>query len=368
MGEGREVRIGIVCPYSLTVPGGVQGQVLGLARALRELGHDTRVLAPCDGPPPDAGVTPLGDSLPTAVNGSVAPLAPDVSAQLRTIRALRDEAFDVVHLHEPLCPGPTQTALVFKSQPLVGTFHAAESNAPYRWLNPVARWMAAKLDLRAAVSADARALAYESIGGRYEIVFNGVETGAIAGAPPWSEGDQPPTILFVGRHEPRKGLAVLLAAMRDLPRHVRLWVAGDGPETAILRAEVAGDPRIEWLGRISDDEKARRLRGADVLCAPSLRGESFGVVLLEAMAAGTPVVASDLSGYSNVARAGRDALLVPPGDRDALAAALERVLGDPELAKQLVASGEERAASFSMPQLAEVYLGLYQRVIAKARS
>ena len=104
------MRVGLVCPYSLTIPGGVQGQVLGLARALRALGHDTRVLAPCDGPPPDAGVTPLGDSLPTAVNGSVAPLAPDVPAQLRTIRALRDEAFDVVHLHEPLCPGPREAS------------------------------------------------------------------------------------------------------------------------------------------------------------------------------------------------------------------------------------------------------------------
>ena len=123
------MRVGLICPYSLTVPGGVQGQVLGLARTLRQLGHDTRVLAPCDGPPPDAGVTPLGNSLPTAANGSVAPIAPDIPAQLRTIRALRDEAFDIVHLHEPFCPGPTHTALLFKSQPLIATFHAAGGSA-----------------------------------------------------------------------------------------------------------------------------------------------------------------------------------------------------------------------------------------------
>jgi phosphatidyl-myo-inositol alpha-mannosyltransferase len=356
------MRIGVICPYSLTLPGGVQGQVLGLARALRQMGHDTRVLGPCDGPPPDAGVTPLGNSLPTAANGSVAPIAPDVPAQLRTIRALRDEAFDVVHVHEPLAPGPTNTALLFKSQPLVGTFHAAGTSAGYRWLNPLVRWGADKLDLRCAVSEDARRLAYESLGGEYELVFNGVEIDVFAKAEPWpTEG---PTIFFIGRHEPRKGLDVLLSAMAELPVDVRLWVGSDGPETAQLRARSAGDPRIEWLGRLSDAEKARRLRGADVFCAPSLRGESFGVVLLEAMASDTPVVASDLPGYANVARSGRDALLVAPGDASALARALQQVLADRSLAEELVLSGQARAASFSMERLAETYVELYASVIS----
>jgi phosphatidyl-myo-inositol alpha-mannosyltransferase len=357
------VRIGIVCPYSLTVPGGVQGQVLALARTLRQLGHDSRVLAPCDGPPPDAGVTPLGKSLPTAANGSVAPIAPDVSAQLRTIRALRDEAFDVVHLHEPLCPGPTHTALLFKSQPLVGTFHAAGGSAAYRWLNPGVRWLADKLDLRCAVSEDARKMAHEALGGDYQLVFNGVEVAAFRKAAPWPT--EAPTIFFLGRHEPRKGLAVLLEAMTQLPADVRLWVAGDGPDTATLRSRVAGDQRIEWLGRVSDEERAQRLRGADVFCAPSLRGESFGVVLLEAMAAETPVVASDLPGYANVARAGRDALLVPPGDARALATALRRVLADRSLAERLITSGDARAAGFSMEHLAEVYLESYAAVASQ---
>src|SRR5690606_25164837 len=117
------------CPYSLTLPGGVQMQALGLARALRRQGHDVRVLAPCDGPPPEPGVIPLGQSVPAAANGSVAPLAPDPSAQLRTIRALRDEDFDGVHVHEPLAPGPAQTALLLKTAPLIGTFHAAGESA-----------------------------------------------------------------------------------------------------------------------------------------------------------------------------------------------------------------------------------------------
>lgn len=354
------MRIGMVCPYSLSVPGGVQGQVLGLARTLRTMGHDVRVLAPCDGPPPDGGVTPLGVSIPTAANGSVAPIAPDISAQLRTMRALRDEAFDVVHLHEPLCPGPTQTALVFKTAPTIGTFHAAGGSAAYRYLRPLVQKAARRLDLRCAVSDDARDMAVSALGGTYEMVFNGVEVAQYAKATPWpTEG---PTVLFVGRHEPRKGLAVLLEAMGSLPADVRLWVASDGPETAELQQRVAGDLRISWLGRISEEEKAARLRGADVFCAPSLRGESFGVVLLEAMAAETVVVASDLPGYANVARHGRDALLVPPGDAAALADALHVALTDAGRTRPLVASGEQRAAEFSMEHLAEVYVDLYERV------
>ncbi len=355
------MRIGIISPYSLTLPGGVQGQILGLARALRAAGHEVRVLGPCDGPPPDAGVTPLGNSMPTMANGSVAPIAPDPSAQLRTIRALRDEAFDVVHVHEPLCPGPTQTALFFKTAPLVGTFHAAGSSKAYTWFSPGVKWLSTKLDLRLAVSEDAERMARKALGGSYTVLFNGVELETFSKATAWpTEG---PTVFFIGRHEPRKGLAVLLEAMTDLPAHVRLWIAGDGPETAMLAQQVAGDARIEWLGRISDGEKAARLRAADVFCAPSLRGESFGVVLLEAMAADTPIVASDLPGYSNVARLGRDALLVPPGDSVQLAEGLRRLLTDASLAAQLVASGGQRAQELSMERLAERHLALYRTII-----
>ncbi|MEI7624214.1 MAG: glycosyltransferase family 4 protein [Actinomycetes bacterium] len=354
------MRIGIVCPYSLTLPGGVQGQVLSLARALRVRGHDVRVLGPCDGPPPDAGVTPLGDSLPTAANGSVAPIAPDPSAQLRMIRALRDERFDVVNVHEPLAPGVTNTALLFKSQPIVGTFHAAGESAAYRWLTPVVRWLARKIDVRCAVSSDARDMAVAAVGGTYELLFNGVDLAAYDGDP--AKRTESPTILFLGRHEPRKGLAVLLDAMGELPAGVKLMVASDGPETEELRRRVAGDTRIEWLGRLSEAEKIERLRSADVFCAPSLGGESFGVVLLEAMAARTAVVASDLPGYANVARAGRDGVLVPPGDPTALAGALRQVLDQPSLRESLVTSGAERASGFSMDHLAERYEAIFERV------
>ena len=355
------MRIGFVCPYSLTLPGGVQGQVLGLARALRAHGHDVRVLGPCDGPPPDAGVTPLGNSVPLAANGSVAPIAPDLPCALRTIRALRDEAFDVVHLHEPLVPGPCMTTALIKSTPLVGTFHAAGVSAAYRWASGPLRWLVSRLDIACAVSEDARRLAAGYLGGDYEMVFNGIEVERFAKATPWPT--EAPTVFFLGRHEERKGLAVLLQAMETLPSNVRVWVASDGPQTAELQARHAGDDRIEWLGRIGDVEKAQRLRGADVFCAPSLHGESFGVVLLEAMAAATPIVATDLPGYSRVARPGQEALLVEPGDPAALATALRRVLTDAACAGQLAEAGACRAEELSMDNLADRYLEIYQRLL-----
>jgi phosphatidyl-myo-inositol alpha-mannosyltransferase len=353
------VRIGLVSPYSLTLPGGVQGQVLGLARAVRAKGHEVRVLGPCDGPPPDAGVTPLGVSLPTATNGSVAPIAPDISAQLRTIRALRDEDFDVIHLHEPFVPGPTQTAMLFKAAPLVGTFHAAGSALAYKWFSPVVRRVAGRLDVRCAVSQDALNAARDALGGTYELVFNAVDPAEFTAGDPWPT--EAPTVLFLGRHEPRKGLGVLLEAFAGLPAETRLWVAGEGPETEALQ-RAHPDERITWLGRISEAEKVARLQGADVFCAPSLHGESFGIVLLEAMAAGTPVVASALDGYSRVARDGLDGLLVPPGDAEALCRALMAVLGNPATAAELVASGRQRAAGYSMERLAGLYEEIYASV------
>src|SRR2546423_8467478 len=284
------MRVGLVCPYSLTLPGGVQGQVLGLARSLRAMGHDARVLGPCDGPPPDVGVTPLGECVPLAANGSVAPIAPDASCALRTLRAMWDEGCDVLHLHEPLVPGPTMTALLAGSAPRVGTFHAAGGSAAYRWLSPVTKRMAGRLSLRCAVSEDARDMAARALGGEYVLVHNGIEVERFAKATPWPTTG--PTVFFVGRHEPRKGLTVLLEALDRLPSDITLWIGGDGPETDELRAGAGRDRRVQWIGRIGDEELARRLRGADVFCAPSLRGGSFGVGLLQALAAHTPIVAS----------------------------------------------------------------------------
>jgi len=361
------VRIGLVCPYSLSVPGGVQGQVLGLARELRRRGHETRILAPTDGPPPDPYVTSLGPSILNSANGSMAPVAPDPSAQIRTIRALWDESFDVVHAHEPFCPGPTVTALLMKTAPLVGTFHAAGEQPAYKRLAWLTRTMGRRLDARVAVSEAAKALIEPTIGGPWNVLWNGVEVERFAMAEPWDRPEGRRVVLFVGRHEERKGLAVLLDTLGALPDDVVVWVVGDGPQTAELRARHVDERRIEWLGRVSDDERDRRMAAADVFCAPSLGGESFGVILLEAMAAGAPVVAGDIDGYAAVAGAsdGRPAaaLLSAPGDSAALAAALRSVLDDPDRAAELTAEGHRRARRYSMEALADAYLALYSAVM-----
>ncbi|HET6794034.1 MAG TPA: glycosyltransferase family 4 protein, partial [Acidimicrobiales bacterium] len=346
-----------VCPYSLTVPGGVQGQVLGLAAGLRAAGHQVVVLAPCDGPPPDPGVRPLGRSVPLAANGSIAPIAPDLPCALRTVAALREEPFDVVHLQEPLVPGPTLTALLYTEAAVVGTFHRSGPSTAYAALRPLVRRVARRLGVRAAVSAEAADTARQALGGEYEMVFNAVDAAAFAAAPAWPK--EAPTIFFIGRHEPRKGLAVLLEAYRRLPAGTRLWIAGDGPQTDALRAASADLAGVEWLGRIGDSERASRMKGADVFCAPSVRGESFGMVLLEAMAAGTPVVAGELAGYRNVVRTDAEGLLVPVEDPEALAGALGRVLADDGLASELARAGLARAEELSMERLTRRYVELY---------
>lgn len=355
------LRVAMVSPYSVSVPGGVQAQALGLAREMRRMGHEVRVLAPCDGPPPEPFVTPLGSSLPTSDNGSVAPVAPDPSAALRTIRALNDEAFDVVHLHEPLVPGPTATALLLQLAPSVGTFHAAGDSASYRVWNRTARWAVDHLSARVAVSEAARDLAHRYLGGEYAVLFNGIETSRFR-----REGaarERSPVLFFCGRYEPRKGLDVLVAAMASLPADVRLWVASDGAGIEQLRDSVRGDGRIEWLGRVTEDDKIDRLNRCSVFCAPSLGGESFGIVLLEAMAAGAPLVASDIDGYRQVASDGIEALLVPPGEPAALAAGIRRVLGDQPFRDGLVARGRERAERYSMASLAQAYLAIYRGLL-----
>ena len=360
------LRIAMVSPYSVSVPGGVQAQVLGLARELRRIGHEVRVLAPGDGPPPEPFVTPLGNSLPTAANGSVAPLAPDPSAALRTIRALNDEAFDIIHLHEPIVPGPTVTALLLKLAPTVGTFHAAGDSTSYRVLNKTARWAAEHLTTRVAVSDSAKELAHRYLGGEYTTLFNGIELQRYQR--PHVEREETPTIFFCGRYEPRKGLEVLLQAMSHVPADVTLWIASDGIGIDDLQNTYGADSRIKWLGRISEEDKLNRLARCSVFCAPSLRGESFGIVLLEAMAAGAPLVASNISGYNNVASNDVNALLVEPGNPVELAKSIMRSCDEPELRHTLVKGGYERATDFSMQRLAEQYLSIYRQLLSDEKS
>jgi phosphatidylinositol alpha-mannosyltransferase len=227
-------------------------------------------------------------------------------------------------------------------------------------LKKVAVSAARQLTIRTAVSDDARRMAEQALGGSYIVLPNGVDLELFAKADPVPTTR--PAVLFLGRHEPRKGLGVLLDAWVGLDRDAVLWVASDGPETRALRDRRT--PNVEWLGRITDAQKAARLKAATIFCAPALGQESFGIVLLEAMAAGTAVLASDIPGYANVARRDQEAVLIEPGDPEALRAGLRRLLDADGLRSDLVEAGEQRVAEFSLTRLAERYIPLYETAVA----
>ena len=329
------------------------------------------VLAPGTGVPgrltiPGVEVATVGPSVRVPVNGSRAPVAPWPSAMRRGLRALARFGPDVVHVHEPLVPGASLAAALFGRGPLVATFHRAGPGLGYRIFARSAGALAIRrLDVVVAVSEEARTTAAVVTGlerDRIRVVTNGVELDATSSVPPIEASS--PTVVFAGRHEPRKGLAVLLEAARLLPPTTRIWVIGAGPETAGLRERFARDDRVEWLGALGDDERAARVAAGDVFVAPSLGGESFGVVLLEAMAVGTAVVASDLPGYRLAAGSAAD--LVPPGEPGELARAIEALLGDEHRRSELVARGLERALECSMTAVASSYLSLYRSAVATA--
>ncbi|MGD0944420.1 MAG: glycosyltransferase family 4 protein [Acidimicrobiales bacterium] len=365
------MRIALICPYSCTVPGGVQTQVLGLARALRSRGDEVAVIAPAEtarmaGRLDEAALDgaifiKVGAGTPVSVNGSRAPVSPWPATMSRTLAALRSSAPQVVHVHEPFVPGPTLGAVLTGPRPIVATFHRSGADLAYRVYGHLVGPFSRRLDEVFAVSEEAASTARACVGRlprRIRIIPNGVEVQRFASTDPWPSSG--PTVVFIGRHERRKGLEVLLEAFALLPASTRLWVLGDGPETGRLRARFGSDARIEWPGRVDDDERARRLAGAHVLVAPSLDGESFGMVLLEAMAAGTAVVASDLPGY-RLAAAGA-ARLVPTGDRTALAEAVAELLGDDAEREALCQRGRLRAWECDMGAVADLYRDVYARL------
>lgn len=362
------MRIAMVSPYDLSVPGGAQGQVRGLSVALRHLGHEVTVVSPgTEGTPHDDGTVLVGRARGLRANGSVAPVSVSPVAAVRAARLVRKSEFDVVHLHEPLAPVINYGCLLAARQPLVGTFHRNGKSPLYRVLGPAARWAVGRLEVRCAVSEAARDSARAALGGEYEVLFNGIDVEAFE-----TDTRTPttaPTVLFLGRHERRKGLAILLEAFASVDQPAVLWIAGEGPATAELRRHYPPSATVQWLGVISEEQKVARMAGADVFCAPSLGGESFGMVLLEAMAAGCALVASDIEGY-RTASAGH-ALLVPPGDSQALAAGLNAALSDAAAQSGLsspasLVSARQRAEHWSMANLAGRYVQIYERIVADA--
>jgi phosphatidyl-myo-inositol alpha-mannosyltransferase len=376
----------MVCPYSLSRPGGVQGQVAGLARVLTDIGHRITVFAPIDDPADapdrlDVGieVVSTGRSVSLSANGSQAPVSVSVIAVARALRKLKAIEPDVIHVHEPFTPGLPYGLLLSRLRaPMVATFHRSGPSRLYTLFGPVARPLAHRYAVRVAVSDAARATAAGALGGSYEMAFNGVDVDGYRSAQPWPTDR--PTILFLGRHEERKGLSFLLDAFEELlkgPDAPVLWIAGSGPLTESLRRRHPPSADIQWLGVLSEADKRRRLVAADVLCAPSLGGESFGMVLLEAMAAGTVVVASDIDGYRQAA--GSHAVLVPAADVRSLVGALAEVLsgrltsgghpGSPGKGPGSVwlSAGSAWAEQFALPRLARWYEDRYRAAMAGPR-
>jgi phosphatidyl-myo-inositol alpha-mannosyltransferase len=348
------VRIGIVCPYSLDVPGGVQGHVVDLARALRGLGHDVSVLAPAaeETELPEF-VTSAGKALGVPYNGSVARVTFGPVTYARARRWLAEHSFDVLHLHEPTTFSVSVLALLAAEGPIVATFHTStERSRTLHAFGGVLRPLMEKVTARIAVSATARRVQVEHLGGDATEIPNGVDVARFAHGPRLAFDG--PTVGFVGRFsEPRKGMAVLQEAVAGLG--ARLVVVGRGDPTALP----AG---VQYLGAADDDVKAAMLRSVDVFCAPNLGGESFGMVLTEAMAAGAPVVASDLESFRRVL--GGAGVLVPTGSVPALRSALAALVADPARRAALSAAGRARAARFDWPVVAGQVLQVYQAAIA----
>lgn len=366
------MRVGLVCPYSWDIPGGVQAHVRDLAETLLALGHHVSVLAPADDDTPvPRYVVAAGRAVPVRYNGSVARLQFGPVAAARVRRWLREGNFDVLHVHEPATPSLSLLACMLARGPIVATFHTAMTRsrslaAAGSLLQPFME----KIRGRIAVSAAARQVQVEHLGGDAVEIPNGVAVAHFAAATPLpgyprSGG----TVGFIGRYdEPRKGMIVLLAALARLaPQRpgLRLLVAGRGDAadfTAALPPALAG--RVDLLGQVSEHDKARMLHSVDVYCAPNLGGESFGIILLEAMAAGAPIVASDLDAFRRVLDDGRAGVLVPTGAAGPLATALGALLDDPARRAELAALGPRAVAPYDWPVVAAQVLDVYETVMA----
>ena len=349
------MKVGIVCPYDWCHPGGVRSHILGLAGALPEASDgrwSAEIIAPATHPEP--GIWAAGRTLPVPANGSVARIAFGPGARRRLDERLSRGDLDVLHLHEPAIPSLSLLALMGARLPVVATFHAsAERSLGYAAARPFLARFVERIDVRIAVSAAARSLIATYFPGDYDVIPNGVPVARFAAALPDPDLHHlKPYVLFVGRPEPRKGFGALVDAMALLRRHLDVR----------LVTTAAPGQHPDWvvpLGRVADDRLPGIYAAADAYCAPSLGGESFGIVLVEAMAAGTPVVCSDLPGYREAA--GDAARFVPPGDPAGLAEALREVLAGPASAARLVRAGKDRAAELDWRVLAPEILARYER-------
>lgn len=371
------MKIGIVTPYAYPLPGGVNDHVGSLYRVLRARGHNVRIITSSHGlqKASEGDIIRVGKGFSVPFNGSMGTitLSPSYLAQMRAI--LERERFDVLHYHEPFVPFLSLVTLTLSTSVNVGTFHAFGGlSISYEFGKRMLGHYAGKLHGRIAVSPAARHFISRYFPGEYKIVPNGVEPGRYQRAVPIARyRDGVPNILFVGRMEPRKGLIHLLRAFRKLQRdgvRARLLLVGTGPGEREARRYVLTRQLddVEFLGRVSEAQKAQLFKTADIYVSPATGRESFGIVLLEAMSAGAPIICSDIHGYRGVVRRERDGILVEPGNADALAASIRRLIDDPALRAQLSRAGEERAQLFTwerVGQAVEEYYGFVIRRLAE---
>ena len=368
------MRIGIVTSTYHPYPGGVPEHVYHTGVELGRLGHDVRVVTTHFGPgqaPNEERVIRIGRSVPVPANGSICPVAVDVRMRAKVRRMLLAERFDVLHLHEPLMPTLCLAVLAEAEAPMVGTFHANydSTSLGYKLFRPLLTRYIDRLDARIAVSAAAERTVADHFGGEYTVIPNGVDIERFSVAAPASLRDDGTfKILFVGRMEPRKGAKFLFRAMPRILKEVpeaRLVVVGSGPLSGYYRSHLPDDvaDRVAFAGRVSDEALASYYAGADVFCSPATGGESFGIVLIEAMAAGAAVVASDIAGYRDVVSDGATGLLVRRGDPDSIAAAIVRLARDRGLKQRLIESARSEVRRYSWDRVTRQILDVYESAL-----
>jgi len=374
------MRIGMVCPYSWDVPGGAQQHCRDLAEALISDGHHVSVIAPSDA---EAEVehdylVSAGRAIPVPYNGSVARLSFGFSSANRVRRWLRTGNFDVLHLHEPAAPSLSLIAAWLSDLPMVATFHVAMPRSRGLFLaSHTMQGALEKISIRIAVSEAARTTLIEHLGGGALLIPNGVtvkryeNSTPLPGWPRRTFDSKGTSIGFLGRvDDPRKGLAVLLKAFnRMAPQRpgLRLLVAGPGDQDEAL-AKVAPPyrDRVTLLGLVSEEDKVRMLHSVDLYCAPNLGGESFGIVIAEAMAAGAPLVASDIDAFRPVVRGGEAGAIFPVGDDAALAAEAGALLDDPKRRQALAAAARKEVQAYDWQRIAREIEDVYEAVALKS--
>ncbi len=373
------MKIALVSPYDFTYPGGVTLHISYLERYFTRMGHEVRVIAPASKVVSSFGdrFIPIGRPRPIPTSGAIArvTISPWLSPRVKAV--LNQENFDIIHLHEPLMPMLCTTVLRLSQTANIGTFHACHGRPGYNFAKPIGKWILRrwfrKLDGKIAVSKPAMEFAHGHFPGYYNIIPNGVDLDHFSpDVSPIDEFcDGKVNILFVGRLEKRKGLNYLLEAFKQVKQEIsnsRLIIVGPGTrlrrkyKRQVMRS---GLKDVVFVGYVAYDELPRYYKTADVFCAPATGRESFGIILLEAMAVGKPIVASNIEGYASVVTHGVDGLLVPPEDKEMLAQALISLLTDQSLRQEMGAKGRVKALEYSWEHVAQNVFNYYVRVLGE---